>query len=92
VSAPPASALRPAEAPTARGDRLPLWAVALVFAGPAVGDRPVPGTGGHLQVIHLVCVTAIAVTALWTIAGACPSAPRSPAGPSAHRSASARAW
>lgn len=48
---------------------LPLWAVALVFAGPAVGERPLPGTGGALQVVHLVCGSAIAVTAVWTLAG-----------------------
>ncbi|MFG1921132.1 O-antigen ligase family protein [Cryptosporangium sp. NPDC048952] len=51
---------------------LPLAAVALVFAGPAVGDRPLPGTGGALQVIHLVCVSAIAVTAAWVLAGRLP--------------------
>ena len=60
MSAPPAGAV------------LPLWAVALVFAGPAVSDRPLPGTGGALQVIHLVCVSAIAVTALWALAGRLP--------------------
>ncbi|GAA0258453.1 O-antigen ligase family protein [Cryptosporangium japonicum] len=51
---------------------LPLGAVALVFAGPAVGDRPLPGTGGALEVIHLVCVSAIAVTAAWALAGRLP--------------------
>ncbi|SHN46366.1 O-antigen ligase family protein [Cryptosporangium aurantiacum] len=75
MSAPPAQsrAVRGAPAATvARGDLVPLCAVALVFAGPAVGDRPVPGGGGDLQVVHVVCVTAIAVTALWALAGRLP--------------------
>lgn len=67
MSAPPVTVARP-PAP-ARTNRLPLWAVALVFAGPAVGDRPVPGTGGSLQVIHLVCVSAIGAVGLWVLAG-----------------------
>ncbi|GAA3397435.1 O-antigen ligase family protein [Cryptosporangium minutisporangium] len=56
---------------TPRGDLVPVWAVALVFAGPAVGNRLIPG-GAGLQVIHVVCVTAIAVTALWALAGRLP--------------------
>ncbi|MFI5955356.1 O-antigen ligase family protein [Cryptosporangium sp. NPDC051539] len=55
-----------------RPDHLPIAAVALVFAAPAVGDRPIPGGGGDLQVVHVVCVAAIAVTGLWVLAGRLP--------------------
>ncbi|TQS45505.1 O-antigen ligase family protein [Cryptosporangium phraense] len=55
-----------------RADHLPIAAVALVFAAPAVGDRPIPGGGGELQVVHVVCVSAIAVTGLWVLAGRLP--------------------
>jgi putative inorganic carbon (HCO3(-)) transporter len=67
--APPVGAPAP---PTRRPPAIPLWAVALVFAAPAVGDRPLPGGGGELQVVHVVCVSAIAVVGLWMLAGQLP--------------------
>ena len=47
----------------------PLWAVALVFASPAVGDRPLPGAPLGLQVVHVVCVFALAVVGLSVLSG-----------------------
>ena len=58
--------------PVGRPPVVPLLAVAMVFAAPAVGDRPLPGGGGELQVVHVVCVTAIAVVGLWVLAGRLP--------------------
>ncbi len=56
----------------------PLWAVALVFASPAVGDRDLPSAPYGVQLVHAVSVLAIGVVTLSLLANGSASRIRRP--------------